>query len=143
MRHDLSNVKSILIQAEPAKVWRCVTNPETIATFLFGTQTITDWKVGSAIIFKGEYKGQSYSDHGVILENIPLKKLSYSYWTAFSGLEDKPENYSVVTYTLVEKEQGITEFSWRQKGFANEDGLRHSQQGLPILLEQIKAIAER
>ncbi len=33
-------------------------------------------------------------------ENEQNKILSYSYWSGFSGLEDKPENYSLVTYTL-------------------------------------------
>ncbi len=35
-----------------------MTNPEKIKIYLFGTETGTDWKIGSSIIFKGEYDGQ-------------------------------------------------------------------------------------
>lgn len=62
-----------------------------IKKYLFGTETLTDWQPGSEIIFKGKYGDQNqhkYGDKGVILENIPGKKLSYRYWSGFSGLED-------------------------------------------------------
>ena len=54
MRDDLIVSESIEINTEPDKVWEALTNPEIIKEYLFGTQTITDWKVGSDIIFQGE-----------------------------------------------------------------------------------------
>ena len=78
----------------------CITNPEIIKEYLFGTETVTDWKVGNDIIFQGEYHGHKYRDHGVIKENIPHRRIAYSYWSGFSGLEDKPENYSMVIYHI-------------------------------------------
>ena len=47
--------ESIEIHEAPSKVWDALTNPEIIKKYLFGTETITDWKVGSEIIFQGEY----------------------------------------------------------------------------------------
>ncbi len=143
MKHDLIVSKSIDIAAEPAKVWDALTNPEIIKEYLFGTETITDWKVGSDIIFQGEYEGQKYRDKGRVVENIPNKLLSYRYWTAFSGLEDKPENYSLVTYTLTPGDNKTTTFTWTQKGFANEEGHRHSESGMVAFLQSIKEIVER
>ena len=35
-----------------------------------------------------------------INEALQIAVLKYDYWSGFSGLEDKPENYSLVTYTL-------------------------------------------
>jgi len=142
MRHDLIVSKSIAILASPDKVWDALTNPEIIREYLYGTETITDWKVGSDLIFQGEYSGQKYRDKGIILENIPNVLLSYSYWTAFSGLEDKPENYSKVTYSLSFKPAGITELTWTQNGFADEAGYQHSENGMDAFLEKIKAIIE-
>jgi uncharacterized protein YndB with AHSA1/START domain len=143
MRDDLIVSKSIDIKATPAKVWEALTNPAIIKEYLFGTETITDWKVESEIIFQGEYNGQKYRDKGKVVENLPGKILSYRYWTAFSGLEDKPENYSLVTYTIAPKDDSITNFTWTQKGFANEEGHKHSESGMDAFLASIKQIIER
>jgi len=119
-----------------------MTNPEIIKEYLFGTETITDWKVGSEIVFQGEYGDKKYRDHGVILENVPLKKISYSYWSSFTGLEDKPENYSTVTYKM-DKKGDFTTLTWIQQGFAMEEGQQHAQSGMEAFMAQIKGIAER
>ena len=143
MKHDLTISRSIDIAAAPAKVWDALTNPAIIKEYLFGTETITDWKIGSPIIFQGEYEGQQYRDKGFVVENMPDKYLSYHYWSGFSGLEDKPENYSLVTYTLTPKDDHTTTFTWTQKGFANEESLKHSESGMDVFLGSIKQIVER
>ncbi len=143
MRHDLIVSKSVIVNANQDKVWNALTNPEIIKEYLFGTETITDWKVGREIIFQGEYGGHKYRDHGVVVENIPNTKISYSYWSGFSGLEDKPENYSTVTYALTNKGINQTELTWIQKGYANEEGYKHSESGMDEFLGSIKRIIER
>ena len=143
MNHDLEVSESIDVHATPGRVWEVLTNPEIIKEYLFGTQTVTDWKVGSPEFFHGEYNGTTYKDKGVILENIPNQKISYSYWSGFSGTEDKPENYSKVTYTISPKENGITTFIWTQKGYPDETRRDHSQNGMTDFLKQIKGIMER
>ena len=100
MRHDLKVSNTIEINAESAAVWEALTNPELIKEYLYGTETVTDWKAGSEIIFQGEYQGQKYRDKGIIKEIVPGKFLSYTYWSGFTGLEDIPENYSLITYDL-------------------------------------------
>jgi len=143
MRYDLKVSESVEINASPEKVWAVLTTPELIKEYLFGTETITDWKVGSEIIFQGEYQGQKYKDKGVIKEYTLHKRIRYSYWSGFSGLEDKPENYSIITYDLVSRNGRQTTFTWSQSGFANEEGQQHSQSGMAAFLKQIKSIAER
>src|ERR1700741_498459 len=142
MRHDLEVSGTIEINADPAKVWKGLTDPAIIKEYLFGTETVTDWKVGSEVIFQGEYNEHKYRDKGAILENELHKTISYSYWSGFTGLEDKPENYSKVTYRLKDLGNGKTEFTWQQKGFGNEDGYKHSQTGMRAFLEKIKDVIE-
>ena len=142
MNKDLEVSQSVDINAEPSKVWKALTTPEIIKEYLFGTNTKTDWKVGNEIAFEGDYNGQTYRDHGVILEYKEHEKLSYSYWSGFSGLEDKPENYSTVTYTLKKVDDNSTNFTWTQSGFANEEGQQHSKNGMEDFLNQIKRIVE-
>ncbi len=143
MRHDLKVTGVVDINVPAARVWDVMTKPSIIKEYLFGTETVTDWKVGSEIIFQGEYGETSYRDKGVILENEPGALISYSYWSGFSGLEDKPENYNKVTYTITPKGANVTELQWIQEGFANEEGYNHSVNGMPQFMDQIKGIAER
>jgi uncharacterized protein YndB with AHSA1/START domain len=142
MNHDLIVSKSVDVNAKPSKVWNALTNPKIIKEYLFGTETITDWKVGGEIIFQGGYDGHKYKDKGVVRENILNELLSYSYWSGFSGLEDKPENYSLVTYSLTHS-NNITKLTWTQKGFANEEGRKHLESGMDEFLANIKKIVER
>lgn len=60
MKKDLIATSKIKIQSTPEKVWNVLTNPKIIKNYLFGTEVKTDWKVGSPIIFQGEYDGQEY-----------------------------------------------------------------------------------
>lgn len=142
MLHDLTVSTSIEINAPIEHVWKTMTDPELIKLYLFGTETITDWKVGSNIIFQGEYNGTSYKDKGIVKENIAREKLSYRYWSAFTGLEDVPENYSLVTYLLEKLNDEKTQLTWEQTGFANNEGYQHSKNGMGDFMKKIKEVAE-
>lgn len=141
MNKELTVTQSIEINAEKAKVWNALTNPEKIKIYLFGTETLTDWKAGSEIIFQGEYQGHQYSDKGTILDIKTDELIQYSYWSGFTGLEDKPENYSLVTYKL-EHINGKTLLTLKQTGFANEEAQKHSQTNWANVLQQIKQMTE-
>ena len=143
MNRDLIVSKSIEINSTAKEVWDALTNPEKIKVYLFGTETITDWKVGSPIIFQGSYEGHTYKDKGNVVEVKINEILKYEYWSGFSGLEDKPENYSVVTYTIDNIAENKLKFTWMQEGFANEEGQKHSENGLFGMLEQIKKLVEK
>lgn len=144
MNNALIVSESVVIQATPARVWETLTTPAIIKDYLYGTETSTDWKVGSPITFQGVYgpENHQYCDKGAILENVPHKTLRYSYWSGFSGLEDRPENYATVTYSL-EQTDRETNFTWTQQGYPDEARYEHSKTGMKDLLAQIKAIAEK
>jgi len=142
MNKQLKVSHSIGIETDAEKVWRVLTHPAYIKQYLFGTNTQTDWKVGSEIRFEGNFNGIEYKDKGIVQENIPHTKLSYLYWSGFSGLDDIPENYSLVTYFLTSQGAHSTELTWMQEGFSSEEGRTHSQLGLAGLLESIKSLAE-
>ncbi len=141
MNHDLEVKKSVDIKSSTDQVWKALTDPTIIKQYLFGTNCMTDWQVGSSIIFQGKYEGQTYMDKGIVVENIPNEKLSYNYWSGFSGLEDKPENYCLVTY-LLETQNEVTTLTWHQKGYGNEEGRKHSEDGMDEFLGSIKEIVE-
>ena len=134
--------KTIEINADTSQVWDALTNPEKIKQYLFGTETISDWKVGSPIIFQGEYQGQKYKDKENILDIKEGQLLQYAYWSGFSGLEDKEENYSKVTYKLNRKEPH-TILTLTQEGFVSEQAREHSENNWRMVLDKIKEIIEK
>jgi uncharacterized protein YndB with AHSA1/START domain len=141
MHKNLCVTKTIEINAEVAKVWDALTKPELIKRYLFGTETITDWQVGSEIIFQGTWEGKPYRDKGEIVKVSPKETLQYTYWSGFSGLEDKKENYSLLTYNLQEKD-GATVLSFTQEGFANEQARNHSDKSWDMVLDKMKGLLE-
>lgn len=143
MDKNLIATSNINIQSTPEKVWNVLTNPENIKEYLFGTEVLTDWNIGSSIIFQGEYDGQQYKDKGNVIESKKNELLKYDYWSGFSGLEDKPENYSLVTYKIEKLNDNSVNFTWHQQGFSSEEGKCHTEQGLQSMLEKIKELAEK
>lgn len=142
MNHSLIVSQTITINAPVAKVWKALTDPAIIQLYLYGTQTSTDWKVGSPVIFRGEYQDQKYEDKGVVKENKENELLRYSYWSSFSGIPDIAENYSLVTYILQSVDANTTSFTWDQRGFATENGYEHSKNGMNDFLASIKKVVE-
>ena len=54
------------IHAPASKVWDALTKPELIKQYLFGTDVISDWKVGSPITYKGEWQGKSFEEYALV-----------------------------------------------------------------------------
>ncbi|MCB0479527.1 MAG: SRPBCC domain-containing protein [Bacteroidetes bacterium] len=128
------------INAPLEKVWEALTNPEIIKQYFFGTELITDWKVGSPIIFQGEWEGQTYKDKGEILEYEHNKKLAYSYLSNWSGKEDLPENYLWVCYEV--KPDGTnTELTIHQSNY-DEERAQHSEGNWASLVDAMKKVIE-
>src|SRR5512140_3830276 len=91
---------SILIGAPTARVWDALTQPEMIRQYLFGTEVTTDWRVGSPITYRGVWQGKPYEDKGKILDVVPGRKITSTFWSALSGDPDQPEFYKTVQYEL-------------------------------------------
>lgn len=132
---------SIIIDAPAAKVWDALTNPTMIKKYLFGTDVTTDWRVGSPITYKGEWKGTQYEDKGTILNIQENRLLETTYWSSMGGKEDKPENYNKVSYELEELD-GATKLTITQDNIANEEAKNHSQSNWDMVLQSIKKLLE-
>lgn len=139
MDKNLKVKKTIEINANPSEVWDTLTNPDKVKEYLFGTELVTNWEVGSPIVFQGDYQGEQYKDGGIILAIEPQNLLQYTYWSGFSGLEDKEENYSTVTYNL-NNTGNQTTLTVIQEGFANEESCEHADKNWGTVLEKIKEI---
>jgi uncharacterized protein YndB with AHSA1/START domain len=142
MNSGITGTASINIGAPAAKVWEALTTPSIIKQYFFGTTAISDWKVGSPLLFRGEWEGKSYEDKGVILDSVPNKLFSYKYWSSMSGIEDKPENYVTITYELHEEPHG-TRLDIKQENIPDEKMKAHSEQNWNKVLGDLKKLLEK
>ena len=140
---------SILINAPLDKVWDALVNPEQTKKYMFGCETVSDWKIGSPLLWKGTYEGKEMVFvKGIILDIQPNKLLKYTVIDPNSSIPDIPENYLNVTYTL-SKKGGQVNLTVVQDGFEGAaDGekrykdVENNGEGWNPILVEIKKVVE-
>jgi len=90
-----------VIAASAPDVWTALTTPAALKQFFLGADVVTDWKVGSPIRMTFESEGKTHEDKGEIVTFEAPRQLSFSRWSAMSGLPDTPANYHLLTFDLV------------------------------------------
>jgi uncharacterized protein YndB with AHSA1/START domain len=133
---------SMLINAPVTKVWDAITKPELIKQYLFDTEVVSDWQVGSSIVYRGEWQGKPFEDKGKILKIEREKSLVSTHWSPLSGVPDSPENYHTVTYDLVPKGDQ-TEVTIAQDHNADEKEKEHSEENWRMVLLGMKNLLEQ
>lgn len=149
MAEQLIVKNSIAINAPAAKVWDALINPEKTKEYMFGCETVSDWNVGSELLWRGQYEGKEMVFvKGEIVEIEPEKMLVYTTIDPNSDIEDTPENYVSVTYELVPQD-GQTVLKVSQGDFSTvangesryKDAYNNGEGWNPILVE-IKKLVE-
>ena len=142
MKSNIKGYVSVNIRATREEVWDALTKPEIIKQYFFGTNTQTDWKPGHAIRFTGEWQGKTYEDKGTVLDIEKYKLIKYSYWSSISGIEDKPENYAILTYEITGEDDNIT-VSVLQENIPDEKMKTHSEENWNKVLQGLKNLLEK
>ncbi|MFX1253246.1 MAG: SRPBCC domain-containing protein [Promethearchaeota archaeon] len=146
MKNELVVKKTVELKADISKVWEALTNPELTKKYMFGCEVISDWEVGSSIIWKGLSEGKErVFVKGNIINVILGKRLEYSTFDPNSDLEDVPSNYTVVTYDLSPKDKN-TILSVAQGDFTNvvegEKRYQDTIKGWDFALSELKKVVE-
>ncbi len=142
MNKNLVAKASIVISAPREQVWKALVDPDAIRQYMFGTQVVSHWYVGSPIVWKGEWQGKTYEDKGTILQLQPERTLQYSHFSPLSGMPDLPENYHTVTVEL-SPEGNQTEVVLAQDHNASEEERTHSEQNWAMMLAALKKFVEQ
>lgn len=106
------------------EVWNLLTNPEITKQYMYGCEVLSEWKVGSPIIWKGitEDGTEVIYVKGEIVEIEKEKKVTFTMFDPNKGMEDKLENYVNLTYELQKIKNG-TKLILTQGDFSKaEDG---------------------
>ncbi|MBC7554276.1 MAG: SRPBCC domain-containing protein, partial [Taibaiella sp.] len=108
MNSELIVTNNILINAPVEIVWDILTNPSQTKKYMYGSETVSDWEVGSELLWKGTWEGKEMVFvKGIIKAIEPGKHLAYTTIDPNSTtVEDKPENHLIVTYNLAKLEKG-------------------------------------
>jgi uncharacterized protein YndB with AHSA1/START domain len=143
MKYPFSLKTSLEIAASLEKVFAALTEAESVKTLFYGSELVTTWRVGSAIIYRGEYEGTHYEDHGTVLAFEPPHLVKYDYWSSWAKneLEDLPENYQTITYALAPSANG-TLVSIEQNNIRSAEVMEHSTQNWQHLLQSLKNLVE-
>jgi uncharacterized protein YndB with AHSA1/START domain len=131
----------ITINAPLSEVWDGLVNPDLIKRYMFGTTVVSDWKEGSPISWRGEWKGKPYEDKGRILEIRPQKQLRYSHFSPLSGAKDTPENYHQVTVSLTGPD-GSVRVELSQDNNKTQEACDESQRNWSTMLVALKKVVE-
>ncbi len=133
--------KTIHINAPVLAVWNALTNHDIIKLWISEGEinVISDWKVGSSIVFSGSWHGIELKDKGTICKFEPGKVLQYNYWSKLSRLPDAPENYSVISFELSSKENQ-TIVTLTQTNFVTETMYKHSNFYWGVALEMLRKV---
>ena len=136
---------STTIDAPAERVWTAMTTPDLLREYFFGADVQSTWTPGDPITFSGSYEGKPYEDKGVVLESKPRTALSFTHWSALSGVPDTPENYHIVTMNL-DGRNGATTVTLVQENLdgkaVSTDTRRNLEKNWNALLDGLKTTVE-
>jgi len=133
---------TITIDAPAEKVWAALVTPASIKEYMFGTNVTSDFKAGSPITWKGEWKGKPYEDKGTIVKADAGRVLEYTHFSPLAGLPDVPENYHTVTIELTDR-SGKTLVTLVQGGNRTDEERQHSEANWKMMLDALKKFVEK
>ena len=139
----------IIINAPASEVWDALVNPAKTKVYMFGCETVSDWKEGSTLLWQMDYEGKPFIPVKGHIEEIDENEfLAYTVFDPHSTIPDIPENYLTVTYELSE-EDGQTTLTVTQGDYDTvaEGERRYTEsynngEGWQPILEQIKVLVE-
>jgi uncharacterized protein YndB with AHSA1/START domain len=141
MSENLAAEADITIKGSVSQVWDALVNPDKIKRYMLGATVVSDWQVGSPIVWRGEWKGKPFEDKGRILEIQQCRRLRYSHFSPLSGAPDRPESYHTVTIQ-VDALDGSVHVELSQDGNPTEKARDESRRNWSAMLDGLKKTVE-
>jgi uncharacterized protein YndB with AHSA1/START domain len=139
---DYVATAEIDVAAPVDQVWHALTDPDSIEQYFFGAKVHTDWQPGSPIVWRGQHQGKPFEDKGEILTVEDNRVLRMTHFSPLSGLEDAPENYHTLAFTLAESEMG-TWVELSQDNNSTQDEADGSAANWTAMLQGLKRVVEQ
>ncbi len=144
MSKALHITNTIHIDASPEKVWDALTNPVHTQKYMFNCETLSDWKVGSSLVWRGAHDGVDYVIGHIKKLDAPTH-FSYTVFDPSGKYEDIPSNYLTVDFVM-ESTDGGTDLQVTQGDYSlvaeGQERYNDSAGGWGSVLEGLKKVAE-
>ena len=137
--------KTVNIGAPTSKVWDMLTNPGLMKKWMMTDSEIniiTDWKVGTPMIIRGNLHGINFENKGRVLQFELEKVLEYSHLSSLSKLPDNPKSYSVLEFKLAPVDNQTT-LTLTIRNFPTESIYKHLAFYWNVTLEILKRMIEQ
>ena len=133
------------MNADPGTIWKLLTEPELMKQWMgepeMKLEINTTWKIGSPISIKG-FHHINFENKGVVLKYEENTVLSYNHLDSVSGLNDRPENYSIIEFNLLPV-QNQTILKIKLDNFPTETIFKHLQFYWTNTIGLIRKMAEQ
>lgn len=135
----------IVFKADKKAVWNLITNPKMTKKYMFGCEVLSDWKIGSQIIWKGKTENNNEIIYvkGTILNYVENQKLTFTMFDPNIGISDIPSNYIQLDYEILNNKEG-TILNITQGDFYGtenaEKRFKESKQGWKMVIPTMKIL---
>ena len=137
--------EEVIFKADENTVWDLITNPKKTKQYMFGCEVLSDWKIGSPILWKGKTENGNEIIYvkGNIINFKKNKKVSFTMFDPNIGIADIPENYIELCYEVAKIESGtlLTITQGDFNGTENaEKRFEESKQGWKMVIPLMKKL---
>lgn len=140
MSERLTAHASISVRAPRERVWRALTTRADIKRYMFGADVESSWTEGAPIVWRGEWEGTPFEDHGTVLLVAPGAMLQYTH--ASGGTDPaKPKVVHTVTIRLSGSAE-LTQVDLRQDNNGSTWEREHAERNWARMLEGLKGVVE-
>ncbi|WP_348790074.1 SRPBCC family protein [Leifsonia sp. NPDC080035] len=133
------------VKAPRRAVWRLLTTSGSHPEILAGAEIVSDWRLGSRIVWRGEWEGRSFEDHGRVVELDDRSepwRIVLTHFSPMTGQPDVPENYHTLRFELDETPTG-TLVTLDQDNNPTAEAAQHSSDNWDAMLRGVRTVAER
>jgi uncharacterized protein YndB with AHSA1/START domain len=137
MNKDLKMEVEFIYDSTTDTIWEYMTNPDLVKEYFFGTDLNIDLQAGGAIRYSGIYDDKEYVDAGIITKCEKPNLLEFTYRSSWWNLEDKPENYALITYKIEAIENSKTKLIITMQGHESKAKLEESEESWTYIMNEI------
>jgi hypothetical protein len=137
--------KAIRLDAPLSVVWEALTRPDLMKKWMSDSEIeiVTTWEIGSPIVINVQdvsYK-KAFINTGIVLQFLKNRVLEYSHLSSLSRLRDKPESYTLIRFTLQQKEDHVL-LELDLSNFPTESHYKHIDFYWTVTLEILRRFLE-
>jgi uncharacterized protein YndB with AHSA1/START domain len=130
----------IQIRAKLEDVWDYLVNPRKVGELFWGSTVESDFKVGSLIVWKGNWEGKPFEDRGIVMEMKKGEVLQYSHWSPAEPVPPEKDR-NLISVRLKKLANGV-HVTFQHDNIASLAMKEHSEGMWKQLLSRMKELAE-